>query len=234
MKRRRAILMLRSPATRFTQRAWAERQPARPSPDAVATVLSRLRAAPPHSITLVALAPLTSIGAMIVRDPVAFRRLAGVVMMGGSIRRGYGPHAGETSPTPSIEYNVRCDPAGLRALLASGVAVTLMPLDATEIALDATRERRILVAATRVTGPLAALTAQWARNTQRGPTPTLFDVVPVAWLRQPSVCTPVPLRLLVTPAGLIRAMPGPANASACLRVDNRAALRLLEHRLTGR
>ncbi len=222
------------PATRFTQRAWAYAQAGATIPDAVTASLDQLRTTPPGRITLIALAPLTTIGAMIDRDPKTFRRLAGVVLMGGSIHRGYGQHAGETSPHPSDEYNVRCDPAGLRKLLASGVAVTLMPLDATEIALDATRRTRLFAAGTPSTDVLQALYAQWVTGNPWGTTPTLFDVVPVAWLLRPSVCEPVPLRIEVGDGGTTRVVAGAPNASVCLDVDKTAVLDLLDARLRPR
>ena len=44
----------------------------------------------PGEITLISIAPLTNIGALLQADPATFRKLKRVVMMGGSIRRGYG------------------------------------------------------------------------------------------------------------------------------------------------
>ena len=222
-----------APGTRFTQAGWASAQPSAAAPDAVAMTLRRLRAAPAGTVTLIALAPLTTVGAMIDRDPGAFRRLARVVVMGGSIRRGYGPHAGETSPRPSDEYNVRCDPAGWRKLLSSGVAVEIMPLDATEIALDAARRQRLFAA--RPLGPvLQALYREWARGNPWGSTPTLFDVVPVARLLRPSICRLVPLRIDITDGGGTNVVAGVPNASACLDIDRAAVLDLLDERLRAR
>lgn len=222
-----------APGTRFTQASWAAGgpAPARPFPDAVDSTLDRLRAEPAGQITLVALAPLTTIGAMIARDPVAFRRLRRVVMMGGSIHRGYGAQAGTASAAPAIEYNVARDPDGLRRLLASGVPVELMPLDATEIALHRNARTRLFAAHTTLTDWLAALYPLWARANAWGSTPVLFDVVPVARLLQPGICTPVPLRLTVSAAGSTQPVEGAANAAACLAVDRDRVLALLQQRL---
>ena len=221
-----------TPGTRFTQAEWASGQKLDVRfPDAVATTLDRLRATPPGRITLVALAPLTTVRAMIDRDPAAFRRLARVVVMAGSIHRGYGRHAGQTSPHPSVEYNARCDPAGLRALLASGVPVELMPLDATEVALDRAPRQRLFAPGARLGRVLQALYRQWARGNPWGSTPTLFDVVPVARLLRPSICALVPLRIDVTGRGMTEAVAGAANASACLDIDRPAVLGLLDARL---
>ena len=39
---------------------------------------------------LVAVAPLTNVGALIAKDPKTFSKLKRVVIMGGSVGRGYG------------------------------------------------------------------------------------------------------------------------------------------------
>jgi len=208
------------PGTIFSQAAWASRTAAGPVPDGVSLVLDRLRTAPPGRITLVALAPPVTLGAMMARDPVAFRRLRRIVMMGGSIRRGYGSRAGTTSAHPSAGYNVVQDPEGFRAVLASGVPVVLMPIDATDIALDAPARTRLFShRADPLVATLAALYREWARVTKYGPDPTLFDVVPVAWLIDPSICRPQPLRLAITGDGRTREMPGTPNVAACLASD---------------
>ena len=43
----------------------------------------------PGQITLIAIGPLSTVQAAIERDPATFRKLKRVVMMGGSIYRGY-------------------------------------------------------------------------------------------------------------------------------------------------
>src|SRR6185437_3173477 len=55
----------------FTQRPYAEQQPepSHPYADAIETALDRIRESP-GEITLIAIAPLSNIGAMIDRDPV--------------------------------------------------------------------------------------------------------------------------------------------------------------------
>lgn len=221
------------PGTAFTQADWAkaEPEPRSPFPDAVDFTLDRLRAAPPGRITLIALAPLTTVGAMIDRDPIAFRRLGGVVMMGGSIRHGYGVHAGENSSEPSIEYNIRSDPAGFAKLLGSGVPIEMMPLDATEVALGEAGRKRLFAGRSPLSEALSELYSQWASHNSWGVTPTLFDVVPVARLLRPSVCTPVPLRIAVSNAGSTTVVGGAPNVSACLDVDHAAVLDLLQDRL---
>ena len=222
------------PGTRFTQSAWAAGgPPPAAAPAALGTILARLRAEPAGRVTLIELAPATTVGAMLARDPAAFRRLAGVVVMGGSVRRGYGRRAGTNSDAPSIEYNVRRDPAGFRALLGSGVPVRMMPLDATEIVLGAPARRRLFGAGTPLASWLAALYPSWAHGNPWGPDPVLFDVVPVASLLDPAICRPRPLDITVSPEGATAAADGPANAQVCLGIDRAAVLALLRSALAA-
>ena len=220
-----------SDSTPFTQAEWAGAEPAAPARDAVSLLLDRLRAAPAGSITLIALSPLDTIGAAIARDPAAFRRLRQVVLMGGSVRRGYGKIPGTTSPTPGIEYNVRSDPEDLRRLIGSGVRITMMPLDATEIALPAALRHTLFDEPDPLDQALAALCTQWAAHSSWGPVPVLFDVVPVAWLLDPSVCRARPIRLRVRDDGATIEEPGAANVEACLDIDRSAVIGLLAGRL---
>ncbi len=220
-----------APHTGFTQAVYARGGPLPPGgfPDAVEGVLTRLRAAPEHSITLIALAPMTTVGAMVRRDPVAFRRLRAVVMMGGSIRRGY-PFGPTRGSGPDPEYNVVCDPAGLRAVLASGVPVEMMPLDATLVPLDPADRDVILGRPDEAA--LRSLFAEWHRNSPYGDHPTLFDVVPVAHLLQSDLCREEPMRIVVDEDGLTRPVPGPPNAQVCLGIDPKAVNTLLRDALT--
>jgi len=84
---------------------------------------------PSGQITLIAIGPLVNIQAAIERDPATFRKLKRVVLMGGSVYRGYDGNQGDRNTPPSPEWNILCDPAGARELLASGVPVFDMPLD---------------------------------------------------------------------------------------------------------
>ena len=206
---------LETPSTTpFTQSAWAAGGADSPvPPDAVALTLDLIRRHP-HEITLVALAPLTNVAAMIDRDPATFAKVRQVVLMGGSIERGYG-NAG-----PAAEYNAAQAPGALAKLLASGVAVVMFPLDATQVRLDAATTARLVAAARPTTIMLATLTGQWRRGNAWGQTvPTLFDAVPIAWLVDPALCPTRPMRLAVDAKGMTRAVAGKPNVAVCLASD---------------
>ena len=186
----------------------------------------------PHTVTLIALGPLTTVEHLIDTDPATFHLLRRVVMMGGSIDRGYGsPYPdppGTTPPGPDPEWNILNDIPGARKLLASGVPVVLMPLDSTQLPLDDVRRSALFAHGSHLTDALTLLYHQWATTT---PTPTLFDPLTVAYLLQPSLCTIEPMRLAVDDKGYTRRELGTPNADVCMRSDRDAFLRLFLNRL---
>ncbi|MEO6817407.1 MAG: nucleoside hydrolase [Edaphobacter sp.] len=190
----------------FTQRAYAEQEPLHPYPDAISTSLDLIRKSP-GEITLIAIAPLSNIGAMIDRDPATFRKLKRVVLMGGSIHVGYG---GKSTPEP--EWNIKMDIGSAQKLFASGVPIFVMPLDATILKLDAAKRQAVFGHGSRLTDQLAILYKQWGSET-----PTLFDAMAVAYAVDPALCPTTPMRIRVDDSGMTVAGKGAANANVCLR-----------------
>lgn len=86
------------------------------------------------AITLATLGPLTNVATALAEAPTAARKLREVVMMGGA-------YTESGNITPWAEYNVYVDPEAAAAVIQSGVAVTMIPLDVTHKAL--TTEARI-------------------------------------------------------------------------------------------
>jgi len=199
----------------------------RAAPDATRAMIDLLRHAPAHTLTLVALAPLTTIEKAIDQDPAAFSRLKKVVLMGGSIYRGYGNVAGTTSAAPTLETNAHLDPGGLKKLLASGVDVEMMPLDATEVELAPAMRSAIFSARTPYAKPLRDLYAYWLAGSRYGSDPVLFDAVPVVRLLHPDVCKPVPMHIDVSDAGDTVPGDGKPNASVCLSVNKKIVFDVL-------
>jgi len=229
---RRDVVVAQGPATvnavPFTQRKWAsgatDTSPAR---DAIEFISEQAHKRP-GEITLVALAPLSNIEALARRDPEALHELRQVVMMGGSIHAGYNQGGAIPVAEPSAEYNVASAPGGLVALLQSKVAVRMFPLDSTQIKLDEVRRDRLFAYGSPASDALALLYHQWRLLNGWGQiTPTLFDVVPVTWLLEPSTCPVTPLRIAVDERGYTRPVSGTANVEVCLSVDESATLRLV-------
>jgi purine nucleosidase len=79
----------------------------------------------PGSITLVELGPASNVAAALAKEPRIASLIARVFMSGGALHVG-----GNTTAT--AEFNMWFDPESAAAVLASGVPVTLVPLDVTD------------------------------------------------------------------------------------------------------
>ena len=216
----------------FTQAAYAEAEPDQKHVDATEFLLAQIRAYP-GQITLIGIGPLTNVQAAIERDPATFRKLKRVVLMGGSVYRGYDGKNGERRPAEP-EWNFRCDPAGAKALLASGVPVYMMPLDSTQIHLEAPDREKIFSRGSALTDQLTLLYHQWMANAEwHSPTPTLFDPVAVTFTFRPDLCPAKPLRIEIEDNGLSKPVDGPPNAQVCEQSDEKGFLNLLIGRITA-
>lgn len=156
----------------------------------------------PNEITLIGIGPLVNVGDAIDRDPATFRKLKRVVIMGGSVT--------DTSP----EWNIRNDPVAAQKLLASGVPVFIMPLEATvNLRLYEERRRFVFEQATPITDSLTLLYYEWLVH--NGPTPTLYDPMAVAYAIDSSLCPVEPMRLSVDDRGGMHVEKGEPNAQVC-------------------
>lgn len=200
--------------------------------DAAGFLLDQIRANP-GQITLIGIGPLFNMQAAIEKDPVTFKKLKRVVIMGGSIDRGY-DSATDNKRSPDPEWNIKCDPAGLKALLASGVPVYMMPLDSTQVRLSLKEQEQILAHGSPVTDQLALLYHQWVwGNGVKWTTPTLFDPVAVAYSIRPDLCPTTPMRIEVDDKGFTRRVDGEPNAQVCLKSDESGFRQFLLDRLTS-
>jgi inosine-uridine nucleoside N-ribohydrolase len=211
--------------TNFSQRAWAAAAPAPAHGNAVDFLLAQARRYP-HQVTLIAIGPLTNVGAAIDRDPSGFRLFSRVVLMGGSIHCGYGNPRATPPPPPQPEYNIAMDPDAARKLLASGVPIFMMPLDSTQWKLDDGKLAQVAAHSTPSTDALLVLTTEWQLATHQR-TPTLFDAMAVTYALRPEICPTTPLRLQVDDKGFTRVVDGQVNAHACLKGNGDAFFHLL-------
>lgn len=203
----------------LTQRRYAEREPASdvPKRDAIDSTLALIRKYP-GEITLIAIGPYVDVGAMIDKDPATFRKLKRVIVMGGSIYQGYtnGDVNGYTKPSgPEPEWNVMNDIPGARKLLASGVPVYMMPLDATQLKLDEVKRELLFQHDSPITDQLTLLYHQWGQLT-----PTLYDPMAVAFAINPGLCPVTAMRIRVDDQGNTKPEPGEPNAQVCLHSDS--------------
>ena len=198
-------------------------------PHAVEFILDQIRRFP-GEITLVTIGPLPNIGALIDKSPETFRKLKRVVMMGGSIAPRK-PEYGDAPPAqPIAEWNVMLDIGAAQKLFRSGVPVYVMPQDATEhLKLDEVKRTVLFSHGTPLTDALTLLYHQW--SAAGGVTPTLYDVMTVAYILDPRLCPVQPMHVRVDDQGFTRVENGTPNAQVCLHSDADAVLHFLMQRL---
>jgi inosine-uridine nucleoside N-ribohydrolase len=213
----------------LTQRRYAEgghfAKASRPR--AVDFILEQIRLYP-DQITLVAIGPLINVGALVDKNAETFRKLRRVVLMGGSIERGYGDIGYSAPRGPEAEWNIKNDIPSAQKLFVSGVPLFMMPLDATQLKLDEVKRAVLFQAGTPLTDALTLLYHQWGQET-----PTLFDVMAVAYILNPGLCPVTPMHISVDDQGFTRAGSGNPNAQVCLDSDSDSFFRFYIPRVSG-
>jgi purine nucleosidase len=147
-------------------------------------IVETLRREPAGTVTLCTLGPLTDIGMALSRAPDIAPRIAEIVLMGGGCFEG-------VALPPSAEFNIYVDPQAAELVFASGVKITVLPLDVTHQCLT-TKAR---VARIRGLGNQAGIvSAGWLEfferydeqkyGTDGGP---LHDPNVIAWLLAPDL-----------------------------------------------
>jgi inosine-uridine nucleoside N-ribohydrolase len=167
----------------------------------------------PGEVTLVAIGPLSNIGALIDKDIATFKRLKRVVMMGGWINPLEVTGVGTQQPAP--ENNIVLDVDSAKKLFQSGVPIYMIPYDSTEnLALDELNRRALFYKATPLTDSLGLQYLLWSNSGYT--TPVLYDAMAVAFTINPLLCPVEPLRILVDDKGMTLSESGPSNAQVCL------------------
>ncbi|HTX50566.1 MAG TPA: nucleoside hydrolase [Caulobacteraceae bacterium] len=217
----------------FTHRRWAEAGPplTGDEPHAADFILRRA-AAHPGEVTVLAIGPLSNLAEALRRDSAAFRQLKRIVLMGGSVRRGYRDMSWQPDRGPSPEHNIVSDIGAAKAVFESGAALAVCPLDAAMVALDEAKRAQIFTRSTPVTDALALTYLQWAAVGGRA-LPILFDTVTLAYALEPSICRTEPLRLAVDDEGYTRIAPGAPNADVCVDCNEDRFHRWMMPRLLG-
>jgi purine nucleosidase len=217
----------------FSQAKYGERQPERKWPGAVEFLLEQI-GRHPGEITLIAIGPETNLGAAIDKDGETFRKLKRVVLMGGSVYRGYDGFAYPTVLSKAQpEWNILCDVEAARKVFASGVPLYVMPLDSTQIKLQELERARLFAHGSGLTDALTVLYHQWTYGT-RQETPTMFDAVAVGYAIRPELCPMKAMRLRIADDGSTNVEEGAANVQVCLKSDSDAFLGFYMGRVLGR
>jgi inosine-uridine nucleoside N-ribohydrolase len=161
--------------------AWDEPTVGQDPRDGVDLIAEEMANAP---LTIVATGPLTNV-ARVLQGEDAASRVEQVVLMGGAIGLG--------NWTPSAEFNIYVDPEAAEAVFASGVPITMVPLEVTHQALATPAVlARVDALETPVARMSATLLRYFAETYERVfgfPAPAVHDPCAVAWLLDPGIVT---------------------------------------------
>jgi inosine-uridine nucleoside N-ribohydrolase len=187
--------------------------------DATSLILQAARAAA-ADLTVIALGPLTNIARALEVDAPALRGIGRLVAMGGAV-----DVAGNV--TPAAEFNIHVDPEAAARVVAAGLALDLVPLDATR---QAVLPRADLEACP---GQLAARAAAFSERGFRADAArgarglTLHDPLAVAVAADPTLVTWESVRLTIGPDGQTRRVAGSPNCRIARSVDTRRVVSML-------
>jgi purine nucleosidase len=199
----------------------------------VVRLIDTLRDAAPRSVTLCALGPLTNIAVALVMAPEIAAGIAELVIMGG------GTHG---NITPAAEFNIHCDPDAAAIVFESGLPITLVPLDVTELATGTTDRIAPLAALGTRCGAACASMLGAGRGPDQPPV-AIHDACVIAYLLAPELFRAAPASVAVEThrpltVGMTvidtRSRSGrPANARVVDRIDVDGLFRLLAERLAA-
>jgi purine nucleosidase len=148
-----------------------------PAGDAVAYLTRRLDAAPPGSVTLCPIGPLTNLAILFDRRPDLVNRIAQLVVMGGAFDGG--------NVTEHAEFNIWFDPPAAKRVFETPCPAVIVPYDLTQhIVVDAAAIARLAHATT----PAARLAAKLLplAGSENHPS-SIHDAATIGWLLWPEL-----------------------------------------------
>ena len=147
-------------------------------------IIDTLMAAPPGTITLCTLGPLTNIGMALVKQPAIAERIQEIVMMGGA-------YFEVGNITPAAEFNIYVDPEAADVVLRSGVPITMLPLDVTHQVLSTPERLAALRGLGNRTGfavyEMLSFSESFDMQKYGWPGAPLHDPTVIAYLLQPDL-----------------------------------------------
>jgi len=220
------------PAGKMTDQLQYRRHPAaifnrtlKPGKDRAADAMAKAIHARPGEVTLVCLGPLTNVARLLRDHPDAAKKLKGVVVCGGAIEADY-----DGKKAAVAEWNVKADVPAARAVFASGVPLTVVPLDAT-VPVTLNRQQADALYSTR--NMLTLQVQNLEELSGLGEPVKLFDLVGVAGLVEPKHFTWKSLALTVNDQGRTVVTDGKANARVAVGVESDPVRKWATERLVG-
>ena len=171
-------------------------------------------------LTLIALGPLTNIAAALDEDPSLARRARLVAMAG-------------TLGVPYPDWNLRCDPAAARKVLASGMAITVVGMHVTmQTKMRASQVAQMFCNPRPLVQVLARCVLAWRTRQRR--LPILHDALTVAVAADRNIARQEPRHMRVGGGGFSRATrSAQPNVQVCTTVDLPRFTALLDTHLFG-
>jgi inosine-uridine nucleoside N-ribohydrolase len=197
------------------------------SPDAVAVILEAARRHG-HELTIVALGPLTNLALALKEDATTVARVGRIVAMGGAVDV-------PGNVTPTAEFNMSVDPEAAHRVLAAGLPLEVVPLDATRQAVLPRAGMRATLA--RASGPLASRIQGFSERGFRishsdgAQGMALHDPLAVGLALDPSLGTWETVRLAIGPDGETVRASGAPNCRVAKGVESDRFIRLFLDRL---
>ena len=165
-------------------------------------LLARLAKEKDGELVVVCLGPLTNIARLIKDHPEAAKKVKQFVIMGGSVLVGY------DGKKPEPEWNIKTDIPAAKAVFASGLPLTVVPLDATwALKLEKKDRDAIFGAHSMLTFQVQNLYELWDKET-----PILFDPAAVFAVFSDRFFKIKEMRLEVDDTGMTLAKEGKPNA----------------------
>ncbi|MFM8271350.1 MAG: nucleoside hydrolase [Gemmata sp.] len=184
----------------------------RPVKEPAHELMAGLAKAHRGKLVVLCLGPLTNVAQFLKEAPDAAKQVSRFVVMGGSVAVGY-----DGAPKPEPEWNVKCDVPAAKALFASGLPLTVVPLDATaNVKVERAAREKLFSARTALTYQVQNLYELWDKGA-----PVLFDPVAVRAAFADAGLTFRDMRLEVDDKGMTLPKEGKPNArvATSIRAD---------------
>ncbi len=175
-----------------------------------------------------ALGPLTNVALALKADAASMSRIGRVVVMGGAVDV-------PGNVTPTAEFNIHVDPEAAHRVLAAGLPLELVPLDATRQAVLPRAGLRAALA--RSPGAIASRVQAFSErafridHADRGQGMALHDPLAVGVAFDPSLVKWEAVRLAIGPDGETMRVSGAPNCRVAKGVDSDRFIRLFLDRL---